>query len=137
MGRSPSFPATVSIKFFCKVACSLPDIPACLKDLDPLIKGSRTHGSSQSTSLKGSSPFNTFKRLSPEKYPELWQITPELRRAFFGNSLQNILIEILNDTRSTTQNLSGRLCNTLSPMFFQLRYTQLRLSCTEFIEILT
>ena len=41
--------------------------------------------------------------------PELREKTPELRRAIFlSNSLQNI--EILNNTCSTAQNLSGRLC---------------------------
>ena len=82
----------------------------------------------------------------------------KLRRSydapFFGNSLQNI--EILNNTCSTAQNLSGRLCkpaqlelypsaptswnngSTFLPMLFQLRYAHLGLStgashCTGFI----
>ena len=87
--------------------------------------------------------------------PELREKTPELRRAIFlSNSLQNI--EILNNTCSTAQNLSGRLCkpaqlelypsaptswnngSTFLPMFFQLRYAHLGLStgashCTGFI----
>ena len=40
--------------------------------------------------------------------PELREITLELRRAIFSSSLQNI--EVLNNTCSTAQNLTGRFC---------------------------
>ena len=91
-------------------------------------------------------------------YGKLRRNYGKLRRSydvpFFDNSLQNI--EILNNTCSTAQNLSGRLCkpaqlelypsaptswnngSTFLPMLFQLRYAHLGLStgashCTGFI----
>ena len=105
--------------------------------------------------------IKTCRRLSPKNYAGVtgnYGSYGKLRRSydapFFGNSLQNI--EILNNTCSTAQNLSGRLCkpaqlelypsaptswnngSTFLPMFFQLRYTHLGLStrashCTGFI----
>ena len=98
------------------------NVSACLRTAPQ--ESSRTHGSCQNSSLKNCSkskpkPAEDSVQKSRRSYGKLRRRYGKLRRnygklrrsydvPFFDNSLQNI--KILNNTCSTAQNLSSRLC---------------------------